>query len=83
MSERRPLHVCPYCEKPAGTEKTSDEHVWPQGLGGNLGRDHDLVLPGVHERCNKLLGRHVDGPFIRSAMFRLTRRRHSGKPGCV
>lgn len=58
------VFTCSYCltEKPVA--ERSDEHIWPEGLGG------DPVGPpwrtdNVCGRCNSLAGQWVDGAFIR------------------
>jgi len=66
VSEKEPIvRTCIYCgiEKPE--DEFSDEHIWPDALGGNhlgsLWRTNDVCA-----KCNSISGVFIDGAFIRS-----------------
>jgi len=62
------MRTCLYCgeEKPA--EAFSDEHIWPDALGGDF-LPRDVWRTGdVCQRCNSISGVFIDGAFIRSWM---------------
>ncbi len=55
---------CIYCDRDKDPADFSDEHIWPDALGG------DLLEPfwrteDVCKRCNGLSGLFVDGAFIK------------------
>lgn len=59
------MTTCIYCEKEKPKEQFSNEHIWPQALGGD-------TLPvfwqtsEVCGQCNNLSGLFVDGAFVKS-----------------
>ncbi|TCU65489.1 HNH endonuclease [Bradyrhizobium sp. R2.2-H] len=60
------MKTCIYCGQKKGGNEFSDEHIWPDGLGGDfltpeIWRTNDVCQP-----CNSLSGVFVDGSFIRS-----------------
>jgi HNH endonuclease len=56
---------CVYCGQDKPLAVFSDEHIWPDALGGNL-LDPFWRTEDVCERCNNLSGLYVDGAFIKS-----------------
>lgn len=60
-----PTRTCIYCgqDKPEG--EFSDEHIWPDGLGGSQ-LEHFWRTDAVCRSCNNASGVYVDGAFIRS-----------------
>jgi hypothetical protein len=57
--------ICPYCGQDKEDGEMTDEHVLPDALGGNLEPTNPFKIR-VCERCNRVCGKYVDGPFIRS-----------------
>src|SRR5260221_12535925 len=58
------MKTCIYCGEDKNESEFSDEHIWPEALGG----DHlpDLWRTGdVCQKCNNLSGLYVDGAFIK------------------
>ncbi len=59
------LKECLYCGKWKSNQDFSDEHIWPDALGGNFlprtWRTHDVC-----GSCNSASGVFVDGAFIKS-----------------
>lgn len=60
------MKTCIYCGFEKADDEFSDEHIWPDALGGDflpadLWRTNDVC-----RRCNSLSGVFVDGAFIRS-----------------
>lgn len=58
------MKTCIYCGRSKPDEEFSDEHIWPDGLGG------DFLPPlwmsdDVCRTCNNLSGLYVDGSFIK------------------
>jgi hypothetical protein len=60
-----PMKKCIYCGRDKPLVDFSDEHIWPDALGGDflepLWRTEDVC-----QRCNALSGVFVDGAFIKS-----------------
>src|SRR5277367_3688504 len=56
---------CAYCGQDRPLVDFSDEHIWPDALGGDF-LDCFWRTDDVCERCNNLAGLYVDGAFIRS-----------------
>ncbi len=57
--------VCSYCLCSKPVAEQSDEHIWPEALGGDpLGSP--WRTRNVCGRCNSLAGQWVDGAFIKS-----------------
>lgn len=55
---------CIYCNADVPTASLTDEHIWPDALGGDeLG---PFWRTRVCRRCNNISGIYVDGAFIRS-----------------
>ena len=54
-----------YCGLEKPRDEFSDEHIWPDALGGDhlpdLWRTHDVCI-----KCNSMSGLRVDGAFIKS-----------------
>jgi len=48
------------------TNTTSQEHVLPQALGGNIKSANPFAIRNICSECNSLCGLYIDGPFIRS-----------------
>lgn len=64
MSNSPPLVRCIYCDLEVAEDTLTDEHIWPDALGGN-------ALPRfwrmkVCSTCNSVSGVFVDGAFIKS-----------------
>lgn len=57
---------CLYCNIEKPIEEFSDEHVITQAIGGNIEPIDPFKLTEICQRCNRLCGLFVDGPFIRS-----------------
>jgi|SRR5271157_3182924 len=57
---------CLYCNIEKPIEEFSDEHVITQAIGGNIEPINPFKLTEICQRCNRLCGLFVDGPFIRS-----------------
>lgn len=57
--------LCIYCMKDYSDKELSKEHVIPQALGGSL-VGPPFVIRNACKKCNNILGRFVDAPFIRS-----------------
>jgi HNH endonuclease len=60
------MRRCVYCNQDKADEEFSDEHIWPDALGGDdlpadLWRTDDIC-----RGCNSLSGLYVDGSFIKS-----------------
>ena len=59
------MTICIYCEEEKPKEQFSNEHIWPQALGGD-------TLPEFWQtnevcgQCNNLSGLFVDGAFVKS-----------------
>lgn len=65
MTSTDPVFRCSYCLQSKPEAERSDEHIWPESLGGDpLGPP--WRTSNVCERCNHLAGRWVDGQFVRS-----------------
>ena len=60
------MKICLYCGGPKPEGEFSDEHIWPDALGGDH-LPHDLWRTNdVCRSCNNISGVFVDGAFIRS-----------------
>lgn len=61
------MRTCIYCGIDKNDDEFSDEHIWPDALGGDflpsLWRSNDVC-----SRCNSISGVFVDGAFIKSWM---------------
>jgi len=67
--------VCSYCLRSKPAAEMSDEHIWPEGLGGDpLG--WPWRTSKVCGLCNNLAGQWVDAAFIKSWFG--SHERHSG-----
>lgn len=62
------MRACIYCgcEKP--DDEFSDEHIWPDALGGDFLPRDVWRTDDVCQRCNSVSGLFIDGAFIRSWM---------------
>ena len=60
------MQRCIYCKEEKKDSEFTDEHVLPQGIGGNLTPVNPFKTNEVCGRCNRLCGLFVDRPFIRS-----------------
>lgn len=62
------MKVCIYCgcAKPDG--EFSDEHIWPDALGGDFLQRDVWRTDEVCQKCNSMSGVFIDGAFIRSWM---------------
>lgn len=59
-----PLVRCIYCDRDVAEDALTDEHIWPDALGGNaLPSFWRTRVCGV---CNSVSGVFVDGAFIKS-----------------
>lgn len=58
------LKKCIYCGKEKPVTDFSDEHIWPDALGGDF-LDPFWRTQDVCEHCNNLSGVYVDGAFIK------------------
>lgn len=65
------MKTCIYCGKDKQDEEFSDEHIWPDALGGDFLLD--FWRTDVCQSCNSLCGLFVDGSFIRSGAGRAER----------
>lgn len=70
------MKTCIYCGIEKSEDKFSDEHIWPDALGGDflppLWRTNDVC-----ETCNSLSGVFVDGAFIKG-FFGSAERQYDG-----
>ncbi len=55
---------CLYCDQDISSDEFSDEHIWPQALGGDI-LPTDIWRIDVCEKCNSMSGVFVDGAFIK------------------
>lgn len=59
------MKICIYCGNEKPDNKFSNEHIWPDALGGDylpaLWRTNDVCTD-----CNQMSGLYVDGSFIKS-----------------
>lgn len=62
------MRICLYCGLAKPDNEFSDEHIWPDALGGNYLPRDVWRTDEVCQRCNSLSGLFVDGSFIRSWM---------------
>lgn len=62
------MKTCLYCGAEKPDEVFSDEHIWPDALGGDH-LPHDVWRTNdVCQMCNNSVGLFVDGSYIRSWM---------------
>lgn len=62
------MRRCLYCDKEKSANDFSDEHIWPNALGGDF-LPHDVWRTDkVCQQCNSMSGVFIDGAFIRSWM---------------
>ncbi len=60
------VKLCLYCGVEKSEDEFSDEHIWPDALGGDY-LPHDVWrTDNVCQKCNSVSGVFVDGAFIRS-----------------
>lgn len=59
------MKTCIYCGADKDDSDFSDEHIWPDALGGDYLSDF-WRTEDVCQRCNNLSGVFVDGSFIKS-----------------
>lgn len=62
------MKTCVYCGEDKPDDDFSDEHIWPDALGGDLLPRDVWRTDDVCQRCNSLSGVFIDGAFIRSWM---------------
>ncbi|GAA3075293.1 hypothetical protein GCM10010520_23020 [Rhizobium viscosum] len=60
------MRTCLYCDAQKSEESFSDEHIWPNALGGDFLPRDVWRTDDVCQSCNSLAGVFVDGAFIRS-----------------
>jgi hypothetical protein len=60
-----PSETCIYCGLEKPLDEFSDEHIWPDALGGDF-LERFWRTNSVCARCNSMSGVFVDGAFIRS-----------------
>lgn len=58
--------LCIYCSEKNPSCGFSDEHIWPDRLGGSLLPKDLFRSNAVCRKCNSLCGLYVDGAFIKS-----------------
>jgi hypothetical protein len=58
------MKTCIYCGEDKGASEFSDEHIWPEALGGDHLPDF-WRTDDVCEKCNNLSGLYVDGAFVK------------------
>ncbi|MFC0389709.1 HNH endonuclease [Muricoccus vinaceus] len=61
---------CIYCNQEKTAESFSDEHIWPNALGGDFLPRDIWRTDAVCQTCNSLSGVFVDADFIRSWMVK-------------
>jgi hypothetical protein len=59
------MKTCIYCAKDKPDEEFSDEHIWPDALGGDFLPEF-WRTDNVCRTCNNASGLYVDGSFIKS-----------------
>lgn len=57
--------ACVYCAGRSGDQRASEEHIWPQALGGDFGPPL-FITRQVCKKCNDLAGQWVDRAFLRN-----------------
>jgi hypothetical protein len=62
------MRACIYCGEQKPDEDFSDEHIWPDALGGGFLSRDVWRTNNVCQRCNRISGLFIDGAFIRSWM---------------
>ena len=60
------MKACLYCAAEKADQEFSDEHIWPDALGGDFLPKKPWRTDEVCKRCNSLSGLYVDGQFIKS-----------------
>lgn len=58
------MKTCFYCGEDKDASEFSDEHIWPDALGGDYLPDF-WRTDDVCQKCNNLSGLYVDGAFIK------------------
>ncbi|MFK0207699.1 HNH endonuclease [Agrobacterium sp. NPDC090283] len=64
--ENLEMKTCLYCGEEKNRNEFSDEHIWPNALGGDFLSKDMWRTDKVCQRCNNTCGLFVDGEFIRS-----------------
>ncbi|KXG87608.1 HNH endonuclease [Agrobacterium bohemicum] len=59
------MKTCLYCSEEKAEKEFSDEHIWPNALGGDFLPKDIWRTDEVCQRCNSISGLFVDGEFIR------------------
>lgn len=71
---------CLYCYELKNESEFSKEHVIPRSLGGNFNvSNNPFLIYNVCERCNNVLGVHVDAPFTKSVFMKMYEEKVSNK----
>ncbi|BDH80254.1 hypothetical protein MTTB_p340 (plasmid) [Methanothermobacter tenebrarum] len=72
--------ICIICKKNLPKNEFSDEHVFPESIGGSF-----VLKEAVCKKCNHLLGTKIDAPLAKNFFIELKRYQHkiSGKKGSV
>jgi HNH endonuclease len=60
------MRHCIYCDIDKSEDEFSDEHIWPDALGGDFLPKDVWRSDDVCRSCNSMSGLFVDGSFIRS-----------------
>ena len=60
------MRACIYCGEEKPKKEFSDEHIWPNALGGDFLSRAVWRTDDVCQRCNSISGVFIDGAFIRS-----------------
>jgi hypothetical protein len=58
------MKTCIYCGEEKNPYEFSDEHIWPDALGGDDLPDF-WRTDDVCQKCNNLSGLYVDGAFVK------------------
>jgi ribosomal protein L30 len=72
------MKTCIYCDREKADGDFSDEHIWPDALGGDFLPPEIWRTNDVCGQCNSLSGVFVDGSFIRVGSETLNARRGRG-----
>jgi len=59
------MRRCIYCDRDKDDSEFTDEHIWPDGLGGDYLPKDVWRTDDVCGKCNNLSGLYVDGGFIK------------------
>lgn len=65
MVESEVSEACIYCAGRSGDLRRTEEHIWPQALGGDFGPPL-FTTKHVCKRCNDVAGQWVDRAFLRN-----------------